>query len=231
MTRTSPGRIPTESCGSGGEGPRPGDNRKTIDFRGDRAPIGGQDVCLTDQTRGPRSSSSGLTAWGSGSRGSPLPTIARTQEETISVKLLFGRQIVEETLRLLGQCRSEHVTVMTGKGFSPPIRWATSTSLAGDTARDKGRLVTEVDQANRQEVYRFSRKLEVRHHGDLDRMMSFSISDSSAVTLALTRLDGTDEARAICANSPTLIGGFRSYFEQLWGESAKTSDCPRGPHL
>ena len=142
------------------------------------------------------------------------------QDETISVKLLFGHQIVEETLRLLGQCRSEHVTVMTGKGFVASNQMGYLDHLSQAIQRGiRVRLVTEVDQANRQEVYRFSRKLEVRHHGDLDRMMSFSISDSSAVTLALTRLDGTHEARAICANSPTLIGGFRSYFEQLWGES------------
>ena len=146
------------------------------------------------------------------------------QDETISVKLLFGHQIVEETLRLLGQCRSEHVTVMTGKGFvvSNQMGYLDHLSLAIQRGI-RVRLVTEVDQANRHEVSRFSRKLEVRHHEDLDRMMSFSISDSSAVTLALTRLDGTHEARAICANSPTLIGGLRSYFEQIWGESTKAS--------
>ena len=53
--------------------------------------------------------------------------------------------------------------------------------------------------------------------------MSFSISDSSALTLALTDLkDGIDEARAICANSPTLIEGFRSYFDQLWDDCTAT---------
>jgi sugar-specific transcriptional regulator TrmB len=46
-------------------------------------------------------------------------------EERVSVKLLFGRQIVEETIRHLGECRFEHVAVMTGKASSSRIRQAT----------------------------------------------------------------------------------------------------------
>jgi sugar-specific transcriptional regulator TrmB len=145
-------------------------------------------------------------------------------DEAISVKLLFGHQIIEETIRLLGQCRSEHVAVMTGRGFAVSSQTGYLDYLSLAVQRGiRVRFVTEVNQANRQAVSRFSRKFEVRHHEDLDRMMSFSISDGSAVTLALTDLADIDEARAICANSPTLVGGFRSYFEQIWGGSTAVS--------
>ncbi|MDA4113579.1 MAG: hypothetical protein OK474_06010 [Thaumarchaeota archaeon] len=144
------------------------------------------------------------------------------RDEGISVKLLFGRQVVEEAVRLLGQCRFEHIVVMTGKGFvvSQKTGYLDHLSLAVQRGI-RVRFVTEVDHVNRHAVSRFSRKFEVRHHEDLDRMLSFSISDNSAVTLALTDLNEIDEARAVCANSSTLVGGFRSYFEQLWGDSAR----------
>jgi sugar-specific transcriptional regulator TrmB len=145
------------------------------------------------------------------------------QDERVSVKLLFGHQVAEETIRLLGQCRFEHIAVMTGKGFVVSHRTGYLDHLSLAVQRGiRVRFVTEVNNANRHAVSRFSRKFEVKHHEGLDRMMSFSISDNSALTLALTNLKDIDEARAICANSSTLIGGFRSYFEQLWADSARS---------
>jgi hypothetical protein len=113
-------------------------------------------------TRGPPSSSSGPTAsekWLE--RVSTFNNREEHQDDRVSVKLLFGRQIVEETIRLLGQCRFEHVAVMTAKGFvvSNQTGYLGYLSLAVQRGI-RVRFVTEVNQANRQAVSRFSRKCE-----------------------------------------------------------------------
>lgn len=135
------------------------------------------------------------------------------------MRLVFGRNVMQEFERELKSTKSEYLGVFGHSGTLAARR--TLELLAGAARRGVNvRVITDLPAFPDRHTRRLPRAFDVRAHESAGIGARFSVFDGSAAILALHEPVTTGEdARAICSYNPTFVRGFVLHFEQLWGAS------------
>lgn len=146
---------------------------------------------------------------------------ALVEDETVDlnvhIRLLQGRQVLKDSIRLIQGCKTDCMLVTTPRRLARYDEFGILDALLSASKRGvKVRIIVQSDALVTQFEKKYRRRFEIRHIQGLYETVVILLSDDSGVGFVLS---GPDEIRgtfAIHCDSHPLANGFRPIFESLW---------------